>query len=63
MKTASILDTDVAGVTAKSQSQTFAVGRFCLRGQVEAMDAEGAELDPVRVRLQSAGPGFGSQQG
>ena len=37
--------------------------RFCTRGKVEAGDVEDAGLDPLRVRLRSAGSGCEDQQG
>ena len=54
---------DKTGVAAKFQSQTFEVARYCVRGKVKAKDAEGAELDPMRVRSRSVGPDAGSRQG
>ena len=44
-----ILDIDQTGATAKLQSQTFKVARFCARGKVEAKDVEDAELDSMRA--------------
>ena len=41
-----ILDIDETGVTAKFQSQTQKVARFCVRKKVEAGDVEDAGLDP-----------------
>ena len=50
-------------MTAKSQSQTFKVARFCAREKAGVKDAGDAELDPMLVRLRSVGPDLGIQQG
>ena len=41
-----ISDIDETGVTAKFQSQTLKVARFCVRKKVEAGDVEDAGFDP-----------------
>ena len=58
-----MLEIDWAGATAKFQSQTFKVARFCLRGKVDVKDAEYAELDPLHARMRTDGPAVRDKQG
>ena len=58
-----ILDIDETGVTAKFQSQTSKVARFCVRNGTDAKDAEDAYWDPMRECLRSVVSDFGTPQG
>ena len=52
---AKILDIDGTEVTAKFQSQTFKVARYCVRAKVEGADADDEESDPLHVRMGAVG--------
>ena len=52
---AKILDTNEAGATLKSRSETFKVARNCLRRKVGERGADDEELDPLHARVGAAG--------
>ena len=55
-----ILDIDETGVTAKVQSQTLKVARFCVRKKGEEKDAEDAESHPMREQFRRIRADLGS---
>ena len=57
-----ILDFDATGATAKFQSQTCRVARFCLRKKKGAAEPGGEDVDPSKGRLRTGGLGLGNQQ-
>ena len=58
-----VLGNDGEGVTVKFQPQTLKVARSCLRGKVRGEEAEGAEVDPLRMRVRTSEPDLREKQG
>ena len=53
MAQAKILDIDETGVTAKFQSQTFTVARYCVRKQMVEKDVSELEWRPASGKSDS----------